>query len=174
MSFCYSSLNRLRQKIGAEKWGYCYNKCLKMWKCLWNWVMGRGSKNFEVHPSLISVELVPKHPADTKIQKCSSGMVFAYNLMLKLKLQYFGHLMQRVDSLEKTLMLGGIRGRRRRGRQDEKAGWHQWLDGQEFGWTPGVGEGQRGLACCNSWVCKESDMTERLNWTELCTSSHIL
>ena len=46
-------------------------------------------------------------------------------MMLKLKLQYFGHLMQRVDSLEKTLMLRGIEGRRRRGRQDEMAGWYQ-------------------------------------------------
>ena len=54
-------------------------------------------------------------------------------LMLKLKLQYFGHLMRRVDSLEKTLMLGGIGGRRRRGRQDEMAGWHHRLDGCEFG-----------------------------------------
>ena len=54
-------------------------------------------------------------------------------LMLKLKLQYFGHLMQRVDSLEKTLMLGGIGDRRRRGRQDEMAGWHHRLDGHEFG-----------------------------------------
>ena len=53
-------------------------------------------------------------------------------LMLKLKLQYFGHLMKRVDSLEKTLMLGGIGGRRRRGRQDEMAGWHHRLDGHEF------------------------------------------
>ena len=53
-------------------------------------------------------------------------------LMLKLKLQYFGHLMRRVDSLEKTLMLGGIGGRRRRGRQDEMAGRHHRLDGLEF------------------------------------------
>ena len=53
-------------------------------------------------------------------------------LMLKLKLQYFGHLMQRVDSLEKTLMLGEIGGRRRRGRQDEMVGWHHRLDGHEF------------------------------------------
>ena len=53
-------------------------------------------------------------------------------LMLKLKLQHFGHLMQRVDSLEKTLMLGGIGGRRRRGREDEMAGWHHRLDGHEF------------------------------------------
>ena len=52
-------------------------------------------------------------------------------LMLKLKLQYFGHLIRRVDSLEKTLMLGGIRARRRRGRQDEMAGWHHRLDGHE-------------------------------------------
>ena len=52
-------------------------------------------------------------------------------MMLKLKLQYFGHLARRVDSLEKTLMLGGIGGRRKRGRQDEMAGWHHRLDGRE-------------------------------------------
>ena len=80
--------------------------------------------------------------------------------MLKLKLQYVGHLMRRVDSLEKTLMLGGIGGRRKKGRQDEMAGWHHRLDGHEFGWTPGAGDGQGGLACCDSWGRKESDMTE--------------
>ena len=54
-------------------------------------------------------------------------------MMLKLKLQYFGHLMRRVDSLEKTLMLGGIGNKRRRGRlEDEMAGWHHQLDGGEF------------------------------------------
>ena len=79
-------------------------------------------------------------------------------LMLKLKLQYFGHLMWKVDSLEKTLMLGGIRGRRRRGWQ-RKAGWHHWLYGRESEWTPGVGDGQGGLVCCDSWGCKESDTT---------------
>ena len=51
--------------------------------------------------------------------------------------------------------------------EDEMAGWHHRLDGCEFEWTPGVGDGQRGLACCNSWGHKESDTTERLNWTEL-------
>ena len=81
-------------------------------------------------------------------------------LMLKRKLQYFGHLMQRVDSLEKTLILGGIGGRRRRGRQRIMAGWHHQLDGHEFESTPGVGDGQGGLACCDSWGCKEWDMTE--------------
>ena len=48
-----------------------------------------------------------------------------------------------------------------------EAGWHHWLDGRESEWTPGVGDGQGGLACCNSWGHKESDTTERLNWTEL-------
>ena len=49
--------------------------------------------------------------------------------------------------------------------EDEMAGWHHWLDGCESGWTPGVGDGQGGLACCDSWGCKESDTTERLNWS---------
>ena len=47
------------------------------------------------------------------------------------------------------------------------AGWHHWLDGRESGWTPGVGDGQGGLVCCDSWGHKESDITEQLNWTEL-------
>ena len=54
--------------------------------------------------------------------------------------------------------------------EDEMAGWHHWLDGSESGWTPGVGDGQGGLACCDSWGHKESDTTERLNWTESLSS----
>ena len=50
--------------------------------------------------------------------------------------------------------------------EDERAGWHHWLDGRESEWTPGVGDGQGGLMCCDSWGRKESDTTERLNWTE--------
>ena len=80
--------------------------------------------------------------------------------MLKLKLQYFGHLMRRVDSLEKTLMLGGIWGQGEKGTtDDEMAGWHHQLDGHESEQALGVGDGQGGLACCNSWGGKESDMT---------------
>ena len=88
-------------------------------------------------------------------------------LMLNQSIQYFGHLMWRVDTLEKTLTLGGIGGRRRRGSQDETAGWHHWLDGHESEWTLGVVDGQGGLACCDSWGRKELDMTEWQNWTEL-------
>ena len=80
--------------------------------------------------------------------------------MLKLKLQYFGHLMRRADSFEKTLMLGKIEDRRRRGRQEgEMVGWHHRLNGHGFGWTPGVGDGQGGLVCCSAWGLKESDVT---------------
>ena len=84
--------------------------------------------------------------------------------MLKLKLQYFGHLMQRVDSLEKTLMLGGIRGRRKRGPQRMR-----WLAGITESMNVSLSElrelvmNKGGLACCNSWGRKESDTTERLN-----------
>ena len=84
--------------------------------------------------------------------------------MLKLKLGYFGHLMRRVDSLEKTLMLGGIGGRKKRGRQRIR-----WLDGITNLMDVSLSEFQElvidqgGLACCDSWGCKESDTTERLN-----------
>ena len=54
----------------------------------------------------------------------------------------------------------------------EMVGWHHWLDAHEFGWTLGAGDGQGGLACCGSWGRKESDTTERVNWTELTESSH--
>ena len=77
-----------------------------------------------------------------------------------LKLQYFGHLMQRADSLEKPLMLGKIEGRRTRGRRRTRD--HR-LDEHEFDQGLGVGEGQGSLACHSSRSCKESDTTERLN-----------
>ena len=87
-------------------------------------------------------------------------------MMLKLKLQYFGHLIRRVDSMEKTLMLAGIGGQEEKGTtKDEMARWNHWLDGRESGWTPGVGDGHGGLACYNSWSRKESITTEQLNWS---------
>ena len=78
--------------------------------------------------------------------------------MLKLKLQYFGHLMQTANSLEKILILGKIEGRRRRGRQSISRfdGITDSMD--EFEQTLGDGEGQGSSACCRPWGCKESDM----------------
>ena len=84
---------------------------------------------------------------------------------LKLKLQCFGHPMQRADSLEKTLMLGTIEGRRRRGQR------MRWLDGITDSMDMSLNKLQEmvkdreSLACCSPWDCKESDMTEPLNWT---------
>ena len=75
--------------------------------------------------------------------------------MLKLKLQYFGHLMRGTDSLEKTLMLGKIEGGEGM-TEDEMVGWHHQLSGHEFEQTPGVGDGQGGLACCSLWGCEDS------------------
>ena len=92
-------------------------------------------------------------------------------MLLKLKLQYFGQLMRRVDSLEKTDAGRDWEQEEKGTTKDEMAGWHHGLDGREFEWIPGVGDGQGGLVCCDSWGRKESDMTE---WTELllCISFH--
>ena len=97
--------------------------------------------------------------SNQSILKEISSEYSSEGLMLKLKLQYFGHLMQRTDSLEKVLMLRKIEGGKRRGRQRMR-----WLDGiTEFEQAPGNGEGQGSLACCSPWGRKESDMTEQLN-----------
>ena len=93
-------------------------------------------------------------------------------LMLTLKLQYFGHLMRRADSFEKDPDAGKDWGQEKKETtKDEMVGWHHRLTGHGFGWTPGVGDGQGGLACCSSWGRKASDTTERLNWTELTFSA---
>ena len=81
-------------------------------------------------------------------------------LMLKLKLQYFGHLLQRTDSFEKTLMLGKIeRQNEKRMTDDKVVGWHHGLKGHEFEQAPGDGEGQGSLVCWSPWGHKKSDST---------------
>ena len=80
---------------------------------------------------------------------------------LKLKLRFFGHLIRRTDSLEKTLMLGGQE--EQVITEDEMVGWHHQLNGYEFEQTPGDGERQGSLACCSPWSYRESYMTEQLN-----------
>ena len=115
---------------------------------------------------LLRVTWIARRSNQSILKEISPGISLE-GMMLTQKLQYFGHLMQRVDSLEKT-HAGRNWGQEEKGTtEDEMAGWHHWLNGRESEWTPGDGDGQGGLACCNSWGLKESDTTERLNWTEL-------
>ena len=86
-------------------------------------------------------------------------------LILKMKLQYFGLLMRRTASFEKTLMLGRLKA----GGEGDDRGWDDWMASlTQWTWVLAssvVGDGPGGLACCSPWSCKESDMTEQLNWT---------
>ena len=89
-------------------------------------------------------------------------------MMLKPKLQSFFPPHVKSWLIGKDSDAGRDWGQEEKGTtEDEMAGWHHWLDGHESEWTSGVGDGQGGLACYNSWGCKELDTTERLNWTEL-------
>ena len=115
---------------------------------------------------LLRVPWTARRSNQSILKEISPGISLE-RMMLKLKLQYFGHLLRRVDSLEKTLMLGGIGGRRRRGQQRMR-----WLDGITDSMDVSLSElreldGQGGLVCCDSWGRKELDTTARLNWTEL-------
>ena len=103
--------------------------------------------------------------SNQSILKISPGISLE-GMMLQLKLQYFGHLMSRVDSLEKTLMLGKVEG----GGEGDDRGWDSWMASPtQWTWvwvTLGVGDGQGGLACCDSWDRKQLDTTERLTWSD--------
>ena len=88
-------------------------------------------------------------------------------LMLKLKLQYFGHLRRRTDSFEDPDAGKDWEQEEKGTTEDEMVGWHHWLNGHDFKEAPGIGDGQGGLVCCSPWGCRQSDTTERLKWTEL-------
>ena len=93
-------------------------------------------------------------------------------LILKLKLQYFWPPYAKSWLIGKDSDAGRDWGQEEKGTtEDEMAGCHHWRNGHEFGWTLGVGDGQGGLAFCNPWGRKESDMTERLKWTELISNT---
>ena len=84
-------------------------------------------------------------------------------MMLKLNLQYFGHLMRRVDTFERPGCWEGLGQEEKGTTEDEMAGWHHGLNGLESGCSLGDGDGQGGLAFCDSWRRKELDTTERMN-----------
>ena len=130
----------------------------KNW-CFWSVVL---EKTLSLSPLVI-------RRSNQSILKEISPEYSLEGLRLKLKLQYFSHLMWRTDSLEKTLMLGKTEGRR-----GDDRGWNGWmayrLDGHEFEQAPGAGDGQGNLVCCGPWCRKKSHTTELLNWTELIVS----
>ena len=118
--------------------------------------------------SLLRVPWTARRSNQSILKEISPGISLE-GMMLKLKLQYFGHLM-RVKSwlIGKDSDAGRGWGQEEKGTaEDEMAGWHHQLDGHEFEWTPGVGDGQGDLVCCDSWGLKELDTTEQLNRTEL-------
>ena len=123
------------QRTDAFKlWYWCWRKLLKV-----PWIARRSSQSILKEISL-----------DYSLE----------GLMLKLKLQYFAHLMWRTDSLEKTLILGKTWRQEEKGMtEDEMVGWHHWLDAHEFEQALGVGDGQGSLACCSPWGHKELDTT---------------
>ena len=136
-------------------WELDYKECRvpKNW-CLWTVLLEKTLES----PSDFK-EIQPVHP------KGDQSWVFIGRTDVEAETQYFGHLMWRADPFEKTLMLGKIEGRKRRGRQRMR-----WLDGITWTWVwvkSGSWWWQGGLACCGPWGCKGSDTTERLNWTEL-------
>ena len=137
---------------GCESWTRKKSECRRIDAFeLWCW------------RRLLRVPWTARRSNQSILKEISPGCSLV-GLMLKLKLQSFGLLMRRADSLEKTLVLGKIEGRRRRGRQRMR-----WLDGNTNSMDTGLGglwELVGGLACYNPWGHKESDMTERLNWTE--------
>ena len=116
----------------------CWRRLLKV-----PWTAGRSNQS-------TPKEINPEYPLE--------------GLMLKLKLQNFGHLMGRASSLEKTLMLGKDWGQEEKGMTEgEMVRWHRQLNGHEFEQALGDGEGQGSLVCCSPCGCKESDTTEQLN-----------
>ena len=126
----------------------------------------------------------PPHPTSHPAHQLSVWIIqslFYLNLILKYSLQHKQHCCppgvqfhvlcrqvhraknQPIQVLTLLLTFSEEKGTT----EDEMAGWHRWLDGRNSEWTPGVGDGQGGLVCCDSWGHEESDTTERLNWTEL-------
>ena len=136
---------------GCESWTV---KKAKHWRInsfeLWCW------------RRLLRVPWTARRSNQSILKEISPGISLE-GTMLKLKLQYFGHLTWRVDSLEKTLMLGGIGGKGTT--EDEMAGWYHWLDERESQWTPGVVDGQGGLVSVIHGVTKS--WTRLSYWSDL-------
>ena len=175
------SYDKLRQCV--EKWrhhsadkvsssqGYGFSSCgARTWEleCEESWAPKNWCLVLELWccRRLLRVLWTSRRSNQSILKEISPGCSLK-GLMLKLKLQYFGHLMRRADSFEKTLMLGRLSA----GGEGDYRGWDGCMASlAQWTWilvSLGVGDGQGGVACCSSWGRRELDMTERLNWTEL-------
>ena len=136
---------------------YKENWVLKNW-CFWTMVLKKTLES-----------LLDARRSNQSILKEINPVYSLEGLMLKLKLQYFGHLMRRADSFEKTLMLGKTEGRRRRGwQEDEMVGWHHRLNGHEFGWVDSGSlwwTGRPGMLQFMGSQRVRHDWATELNWT---------
>ena len=116
---------------------------------------------------LLRVPWTAKRSNQSILKEISPGISLE-GMVLKLKLQSLWPPHAKSWLIGKDSDAGRDWGQEEKGTtEDEMAGWHYRLDGRESEWTPGVGDGQGGLACCDSWVREESDTTERLSWTGL-------
>ena len=132
------------------------------WVIWWCQNLGSGGKGSEWVPRVQHFQGYP--PVESPLDRSEKEINPEYSLEgLILKLQYSkywpSHLMWRANSLEKTMMLGKIEGRRRWGIQDEMIGWYHWLNGHEFEQAPGLDDGQGSLECCSPWRRKKLHMT---------------
>ena len=112
---------------------------------------------------LLRVPWTARRSSQSILKEISPGCSLE-GLMLKLKLQCFGHMMWRSDIWKDPAAGKDWRQEEKGTTEDEMFGWHHWHNGHGFGWTPEVGDGRGGLACCGSWGRKESDTIEQLNW----------
>ena len=140
---------------GCESWTYKESWALKNW-CFWTLVLEKTLES-----PLDWKESQPVHPKGDQ-----SWVFFGRNdAVAETPILWPPHAKSWL--IGKDSDAGRDWGQEEKGMtEDEMAGWHHRFDGREFEWTPGVGDGQGGLACCSPWGHKESDMTERLNWTE--------
>ena len=147
--------------------GYCFSSChVWMWEldCEESW----AQKNWCFWTVVLEKTL--ESPLDCKIQlvhpKVDQSWVFIGRTDVEAETPIFWPPDVKSWLIWKEPVVGKDWRQEEKGMtQDEMVGWHHWLNGHEFGWTPGVDDGQRGLACCHSWGHKELDTTEQLNWT---------
>ena len=139
-------------RYGCESW--TIKKAPKNW-CFWAVVFEKTLES-----PLDFKEIQPVHP------KGNQSWILIGRTDAEAETPIHGCLMWRTDHLKRP-WCGKHWGQKAKGTtRDEMVGWHHWLNGHEFEWTLGVGDGQGGLACCSAWGLEESDTTEWLNWTE--------